>query len=717
MELKKKTIEDLNGCYQKSDEADAELFAEMRSNLLLESGNHYSKKIANGLFNQIRNSAKISDSQKLRLVKNHIQKVTKTYKNSILEKMPGVTIVAHNELEPQDKKAAELNLAVWKDMQDRYSLGEHRREGVSNYVTLGERCSFIYYDESTGGVKGYEQAVGPDGMPLFDEQHNPVADETRPVFNGGLVFKQIPAYNLLRCPSAKSMRGSPYHIIREMVSVKELEISYANDPVKLSYIKASGDEDFVVFDSNKKSYGEQGEEILVRYHFYRPCKVYPKGYFFIAVKGGILEEGELPYGLYPIVWQGFDIFSDNPRASSIIKVARPFQAEINRASSQMATHQVTVGDDKIIYQGGTKLAPGALLPGVRGITYQGVAPQILPGRDGSQFLPYIQSQITELYDACMLGEVTQDAAKGQMDAYTLLFTSASQQKAFKDYVEKTEEFEKELCLLALDFAKKYYPEDMVIKVVGKSEAINIAEFKNTLPNSFVIKTEPQNETIDSRLGKQLALNHLIQYAGSMITPKQIGLVVKEMPFLNNKSLFKYLTSDYDNIENDFLAIERGEVPDVSPYAENKLYVEAYTHRIKQADFRLLPPGIQNVYMQQLALHEGELARKAKAEQAAKDGFIPTDGALITCSMQVDDPAHPGSTKQVRLPYTSIMYLIDKLNAQGQPLDTLEQMNGGARAEVVQQMQGQQGAPGQMMPTQDAKAQPQFSQGNPQPAMM
>jgi len=698
---KRHTIDQLNECYRTADECDSEVFAEQRSNLLLESGNHYSRKVANGLYNQVRNSAKLSESQKLRLTKNHIQKVTKTYKNAILEKMPGVTISPHNELEIQDKKSAEINLAVWKDAQDRYNLSEHRREGVSNFVTLGERCTFVYFDETVGGIRGYEQATDPaTGVPLFDQQGNPVPDMARPIFNGGLVYKQVPAYNLLRARTAKSMKNSPYHIIREMIDVKELEMSYANDTVKLGYIKGAGDDEFIVFDSNKKAYSDSKSEILVRYHFYRPCKQYPNGYFYIAVKGGILEEGELPFGLYPIVWSGFDIFSDNARASSIIKVARPFQAEINRASSQMATHQVTVGDDKIIYQGGTKLAPGALLPGVRGITYQGQAPQILPGRDGSQFLPYIQAQISELYDACMLSEITMDAPNGQSDPYNLLFQSASQQKAFKDYVWKTEEFEKELCLLTLEFAKRYYSDDMVIKIAGKSEAVNIAEFKSTQPNSFVIKAEPQSETIDSRLGKQLALNHLLQYAGSVITPKQIGLIAKEMPFLNNQSMLKYLTTDYDNVENDILALERGEQPDISPYADNKLYVDAYTHRMKQADFKILPDIIKQQYMNQLSAHEGELARKAKAEQAAKDGFIPTDGALITCSMHIPDSSKESGTKQVRLPYTSLMWLIERLNSQGQPLEMLEQMNGGVIADIVGQMQSQQmpQAPMQQQPT-------------------
>lgn len=695
-------IAELNEHYRKGDECDAELFAEMRSNILLESGNHYSKRSSTSFFNNIRNSQKLSDNQKLRLTKNHVQKITKTYKNSIMEYMPGVTIAPHNELEPQDKKAAEINQAVWKDMQDRYDLRSHKRDGVSNFVTIGERVSFLYYEPNYGAVKGYNQLLGPDGVPQFDQAGQPVPDMTQPVFEGGLCFKQVPAYNLLRHPGAKTMKQSAYHIIREMVPVKELEDAYEGDTKKLSYIKGSGDEQFVVFDVNKKSYEPSKEEILLRYHFFKPCRQYPQGYYYICVKGGILEEGELPYGLYPIVWRGFDKFPDSPRGVSIIKVIRPYQAEINRASSQMAMHQITVGDDKIIYQGGTKLAPGALLPGVRGITYQGIAPQILPGRDGSQFMPYIDAQIREMYAAAMLDEIIADKPSAQADPYTLLFQTASQQKAFKQYVVETEEFEKELSMLALEFAKKYYDDDMVIKIAGKSEAVNLSEFRNTQPNSFIIKAEPQSEAIDSRMGKQLALNHVLQYVGPQMGAKQIGLVLKEMPFLNNQTLFKYLTSDYDNVENDMLAIERGQMPDISPYADNELYVNALTGRMKKPDFKLLAPPIQDIYNQVLVAHETQIAQKAKAKQAAADGFIPTGGALITCSMQMPDPDSKdgNGTKQVRIPYEALIDLIEKLENQGSSLESLQSLNSGAVNDIVTQ-----GGLGQQQPLPQQEQQP------------
>lgn len=679
--MAKHTVDDLNRIYDEGENCDEELFAEMRSNLLLVSGNHYSKK-SNSFFNRVRNTQKISETQKLRLTKNHIHKITRYYINSILGKSPGVCVEPQNELELQDKKSAELNQAVWDDAKSRYKLKEVFRDLAHNFVEIGEMCSFMYYDPNGGDIKGFEALVDEQGQPILDEQGQAQQDEEKPVFSGTFIFKNVPGFNLMRSPGAKNMRDSEHHVIREMVPTKELEVAYAGEPDKLKVIGDGDKEEFIVFDTNKQGYSSGNEQTLVRYHFFKKCKSYPKGYFYVSTSRGILEDGELPFGVYPLIWEGFDTYATNPRGYSIVKVARPYQAEINRASSQAATHQISVGDDKIIYQGGTKLAPGALLPGVRGITYQGMAPQILPGRSGDQFLPYIQNQIQEMYAACMIEEVNAESETGQLDAYALLYRSASQQQKFSQYTEKMESFQKQFLMTFLELAKHYYDDDMFIQAAGRSEGINLAEFRSTTPLSFQIKTEEQSEAIDSRLGKQISLNHVLQYVGAQLDQKQIGLILKEMPFLNNKSLFTHLTVDHDNAENDMLQLERGQMPWVSPYADNKVYVDDVTHRMKQSDFRMLQQPIQQMYEQYLSLHEGEISRKEQEKQRAMAGFIPTDGALITVQMQVPDSTSPSGTRQVRIPHGALQWLLQKLQDQGQSVGDFEKMNDGALAEMA-----------------------------------
>lgn len=522
-EVKKPDIEELNKLYEEGKKVDEELFAEQRSNILLVSGNHYSKKSSQTFFNRVRNSNRLSDSQKLRITENHVHKITRYYINSILSRVPGVAVMPQNDTEMSDRKAAELNQAVWADAKERYKFSELRREWGHNFVEVGEVAAFIYFDPDKGEVKGFEQLIDQNGMPVLDEMGMPVADEQKPVLGGEFCFKTIYGFNYLRTSGARTMRDAPVAMFREMVDLQELKLAYANDDAKKKFIGDDREEEYVIFDSQKQRY-ETTKQAMLRYHFFRPCRKYPQGWWTISTDKGILEEDVLPFGVWPIAYKGFDEFASNPRGYSIVKVARPFQAEINRAVSQQATHQITIGDDKIIYQSGTKLAPGALLPGVRGLTYQGAAPQILPGRDGSQLAPYIEGRVTGMYRACMIEEVNaDDNLTSQLDPYSLLFRSASQAQKFGRYTEKFEEFLKEVCSIFLQLAKHYYDEGMFIRAVGKAELINIAEFKRTEPLSFQIKLEPQSDTVDSKLGRQIALNHVLQYVGSQLDSKQIGL--------------------------------------------------------------------------------------------------------------------------------------------------------------------------------------------------
>ena len=101
------------------------------------------------------------------------------------------------------------------------------------------------------------------------------------------------------------------------------------------------------------------------------------------------------------------------------------------------------------------------------------------------------------------------------------------------------------------------------------------------------------------------------------------------------------------------------------------------------------PQIQQLYDQYLQLHEQEKQRKAAAEQAAKDGFIPTGGSLITVQMSLPDPKSSSGARQVRLPYEAVMWLIKRLESQGSTLQDLENMNDGVIADMMSRMgQGQ-----------------------------
>jgi hypothetical protein len=249
---------------------------------------------------------------------------------------------------------------------------------------------------------------------------------------------------------------------------------------------------------------------------------------------------------------------------------RPYQAEINRAASKIAEHQITLGDDKLIIMDGTKISPGVGLPGVRSINYSGAKPDILNGRDGSQYLAYMQAQIEELYQVMDVAEMLVDekAGPGQLDPYSLIFKAASEKKKFARYARKFERFLIRVCQTYLKLAKLHMSEEQVVYAVGKPEQVNISEFKNANDLCYEVKVEAQANDIETKLGHQLILSQLVQYTGTKLDKQDIGKIVRLMPYANMEQGLADLTVDYDSLTNDILALDRGERPPIHEYDDH-----------------------------------------------------------------------------------------------------------------------------------------------------
>lgn len=679
---KEHTLAELEEIYTEAEQCDKEVFAEMRSNLLLISGDHYKKRHSE-FFKRIQNSNELTEQQKIRLTKNHVQKIHKTYCNILLAAVPGVGFQPKNENELQDQKAAELHEAIWRDAVDRYGLDESVDEWVEEFNGIGEVATKIFFDPSLGPVKGYHQKVDEMGQPVIDEMGQPVPDMENPQHEGEFVFEELHGFNLLRAPGIKKMKKSPYWIIRKMVDVKKLKAQFPEHEKKIS---GTQDRTFLVFDSTKSGYRQSKDECLVKEYYFRPCPQYPNGYYYISIETAILAKGELPGGVFPIVWQYFDQLPTTPRGVGPIKTMRPYQMEINRSGSKIAEHQITLGDDKLLIQDGTKISAGVALPGVRSVNYRGVEPGILQGRTGTQYLEYMNSQITELYSVMNVQEALEDE-QAQIEPYSLLYRAASQKKKFKRYISRFERYQKEVTKTYLKLAKLHMSDDAIVYAIGRAEAVNIPEFKNSQDICYQIKVTEQSDDVESKLGKQLVMNNILQYVGPQLQKDDIGKLLKVMPYVNEEEAFSDLTLDYDSARNDILALDRGELPPIHDYDDHVYIVKKLVSRKRQADFPMLPPQVQQNYDKVIKQHEQIAAMQAEKIQRAKDGFIPTDGYMVTCDLYVSDPNDPTKTKRARIPYRALDWLIKQLEVQGQSLERLEGLNQGAMAEMAGMISG------------------------------
>lgn len=693
---KKLNIDELNRLYSESEQVDQELFAEQRSNVLLVIGDHFSKK-GSKFWNRIRDSKELSSEQKLRLTKNHIQKITKNYVNNIVGHAPGVGISPKNQKELQDQKSAEQHHSVWQDFKTRHNFKKRTYELAKDFVELGEAVVKIYWDPNKGQMLGYEPQIDEEtGQPVVDPMTGQMVMTDTPIWSGDIVVERLYAFDLLRASEAKSMDESRYLIIRKMVDIEELKLMVGNDHSRLKFIEESQDETFVVFDSSQ-GYGKNTKnQCILKEYYFRPCGEYPMGYYYMATNSGILFEGPLPLGIMPIKYVGFDEAATSARARSIIKQLRPFQAEINRTASKIAETQITLGDDKLLIQDGTKITHGGQVPGIRAVKYTGMTPTVLPGRSGDQYLPYMQSQIEEMYRIANMGEDAIEKSSGQMEAYALLFKSLKDKKQFSLYGEKFEQFLIEICDTVLRLCKAYMPEETFIAVAGKNEQVNVAEFKRLDDLGYQIKLEPQVDDVETKMGKQITLTNLLQYVGNQLGKDDIGKIMRLMPYANNEQMFSDFTLDYDNANNDILALDRGEYPKPNQYDSHEYMIKRLTNRMKQSDFQFLSPEVQQLYQIKMNEHQQVLEEMNAKIAAAKSEWVPTSGYLVVCDLYVSDPNNPTKTRRARVPYDSLSWLIKKLETQGTALDKLEDQSLGVQAQLADMSMAQQ-QPGMIPP--------------------
>jgi hypothetical protein len=307
--------------------------------------------------------------------------------------------------------------------------------------------------------------------------------------------------------------------------------------------------------------------------------------------------------------------------------------------------------------------------------------------------------------------------KGAEDAWSSLWKAVRNKKKFIIDAEKFESFLTRVCSLYLKLAKMYFDENMVIPMIGKSEVVNIAEFKNTEPQKFQIKIEPSDDNLETVMGKQLMLNHILQYSSGQLEKEDIGRLIRLMPFANNEKSFEDLTMNYDRATNLILALDRGESAQPNKYDDAPYIIKRLTARMSKSDFSKLDSQIQMNYENLVNIYSQMEAEKARETQAMEADFIPTDGAMIKVAWYVKDPTNPSRSVQATLPASSINWLVQRLADQGSTQETIQSAGQGSqdivnaynKGEGVQSQQQQQmpnqnsGAPQAMTPNQELMA--------------
>ena len=706
-----KSVAELNEMFQRAESAFKSHFSEIRTNILLESGFHH-PKYDRGAAARSAIFREMPAQKKIRITANHTQYITKFISNSIQNRAPDGGIFPRNEKELADRKSAELNESVYVSLKDKEDLTAVYAQQIRDLVITGECHLKVFYDPYAGEFLGYEED-GEESDPEDEDESYEGEEapekvrikETRtPRFRGKIVFERVPGYRMFSDPDATSLRDRQKCCIQKFFPREKLLAKYRGDKRKTDIIKNSSSQKSHWFDAFTGIYSENGgDDVEIREWYFQPsCEPGMEyGWFAYTTDIGILEQGPLPDGMC-IFSQVYDECPDSDRGYSVIRTAKPFQLEINRAAAAAITESIVLGHSTVLYPAGEKPTTTAIGNGLKGLQYHSVnPPTVLPGQTGQNYIDYMLQKIDELYKICQVPMADEDKnASGTNDAIAMLGRSLRDKMRFSLYGEKIESHIIKIIEYSLKLARRYMKDDEVIPIVGKTEAVNIAEFRNTSPQEYQIRVKPRSDDFSSTLGKSIQLQWVLQYAGSQLPPEAIAAVVRELPFLNIEGFMKDMTVFKDQADAIILSLDRGEVPFFFERTNHEYMINRLTTRMNEADFPLLPQNVQLNYLDRLQLHDQVMVQQQQAAAAATSGFIPSGGGMVSADYYITTPE--GKQQRVRLPYEAIDWLVKKLAEQGTQVEKITNMPLASQADLGQAMSQQnpmasQGPTGQPMP--------------------
>lgn len=676
-------------------------YLDMRENLSMLAGYHYFNSVyTNNPLQEVHQELgrRTHSIQNVRQVQNHLRYICDYKINNLVKHVPNVQVLPRTEGDVSLQKSAELYNSVWQYIYQTHHLKNSIVQWAKDLIELGEAICFVYWDIEKGqkvtmtqneegmNERILEQMLESDKVPdnikkdIQDMQRKlqitKQQDNAKVEFTGGFNFRRVYPLHFIRPAGEISIDECNWLAIQTLMDKEFLKKHYKIENLDEEMSRLP--QEFLVFEENAQNpYNLKKDKVVVTQMFWRPKPWMPYGWHVLYGANRILHESQLPYGIFPLIHTTYKSIGTSSRGYSLLQDLKPIQKRINLCISEMVKHQVTVGDDKILAPKNSQIEKGSRFHGVRLIEYNGVVPpQVLPGRSGDHFLAPLMSDLQMMYHIAGVpfspqqnsekqNLSPQQQQRGTRDPFAGIIESARQREKELLALDNFEHFITQVASKTLALSKFYLSNNALIPMIGKDERVNIRQFKIESPIKHVIKILPRTDDVNTFAGKQMVLNQALQYVGQNLPPEMMGVVLTNMPFLNDKEIFKDLTMDIKSANNMILAMDAGEgyIPqqfDNAPFMMQKL-----TTRMREADFKQLDERIQTHYYQVLNAYQNMIEEKQKAIQAQNQDQIPVGGYPINLPLKQNYQKQDGSagTKPIQLMTDTISWLMQRLQQQ------------------------------------------------------
>lgn len=682
-------------------------FSEQRINSQLVSGLHFTHQNM-----ELPSHVYIDDASggtEVEIAVNYLGKYSRIKQNKLVMHAPMVRVVSKSDDERVDRKASELAQRVWEDIVYRHEFRRLIKLWAYDYVVLGECIARISWDRDRGTLEGvvnkskdsagmgYDEGFrlhGTDGGVVggtYPSDMEPVSNVVG-VFSGDLSIERVEPWNLIRPEECKDIKDAEWLCIDRYMHINTVRNWFNNDPDKRAKIFAGGDDAYnshYMYDLSN-GFHQVNRHVRVSELYYRPCSDFPRGYYVYFTNNCILFEGELPLGEFPIVYRGQLSSVGNCRHHSIIRDAKPVQAEINRCVGKAIQHSLTLGDDKIFMPQGSKISDKIQEPGSRVLLYASQLqqqPVVIEGRTGIQHMDHAErfvSLLKDIFDERDPGDQSGGGRGLGQDPMAMLFASYQEQERNSFYGSEFEQFLVKTCEGILKFARSFYTDRQLLSALGDNEYAAVEDFRGHALRDTV-EVAPISDSANSVFGKQRAFELALQYASSQLPPKDIGLILQGMPLGNKDVAFQSLNLDHQIADGLLRNLDNGRDVPIDPLGEDlQFMVKTLTTQIKLPGFKQKSWEVRELYKKKLYEYQQIMAEQQSREMELNMKSIPTDGPLVKISgLHVENPAGGSKTTvPARLPLRSLYWLMDRLKQRGISQEQLMGLDMASREQVL-----------------------------------
>jgi hypothetical protein len=521
---------------------------------------------------------------KVRLTSNQIKSGVMAYIAQLTKTKP-IIHATPNSSDDKDLRSAQTAEALFEYWWSEFDLMPKLQSALVN-AQLSQGYWKISWDPYAG--RGTEFLLGPDGQPITDPVLSDLYKEeleragvdlkqfTRTVNLGDITVEVIPGENVILDPAAATFEDAEFAICKHAMDPSEIQARWG---VQVLPDSAPSNEETGLPWGMQQRQGQDKplkvtKDVWIMYH--RKTAAMPQGRYVIWIEGPdkkIMDtKWEFPFDELPLVkFPGIER-PGSPLDDPLVTDARPIQKELNRTLSQIVTHKnLTIKPQMIapINSLRDRLTdePGAVFQ------YAPVANLKPEWREMPAMPPYvfnhlqdIQGRLDRLFNLASVsrGDVPPNVEAGI--AIDLLQEASVDQVA--PIIQRMEGALVRAGHIMASYAREYYIEPRLLKIVGSGGSVQVRKFKNSdISGGYSFRAEPGSGLPRTRAGKQSRIEWMMEKG--LVDPKQ---ALKMLDVADVKGLVSRIEADEDMALREHELMMQGQP--VNPMAVQQAMAQA-----------------------------------------------------------------------------------------------------------------------------------------------